>query len=190
MLRKLRLRGRTQNTQNWKVRDWPRWEENPILLFPNSLLLLFSPLKHHWLISNFDRLQVLSFESHFRPCLSVDFRDLPVFTAVRSVWGAPEPSFPVCTTVFCPRLSPLPLPPSSALLTCARSHTVHAGGVFAVLAQSPVTLPEGLSGFTAVASCALTPNSKRESHRQKGQRKEEGTNHRSSQGTPRGEDKI
>lgn len=84
----------------------------------------------------------------------------------------------------------LPLPPSSALLTCARSHTVHAGGVFAVLAQSPVTLPEGLSGFTAVASRALTPNSKRESHRQKGQRKEEGTNHRSSQGTPRGEDKI
>lgn len=49
----------------------------------------------------------------------MDFRDLPVFTAVRSFWGAPEPSFPVCATVFCPRLSPLPLPPSSALLTCA-----------------------------------------------------------------------
>lgn len=137
MLRKLRLRGRTQNTQNWKVRDWPRWEENPILLFPNSLLLLFSPLKHHWLISNFDWLQVLSFESHFRPCLSVDFRDLPVFTAVRSVWGAPEPRFPVCTTVFCPRLSP---PATPAFLSTSHMRSLpHSTRWRGVRRPRPVT---------------------------------------------------
>lgn len=75
--------------------------------FFDFLIHWFCPLRH-WLILNLGWRQVLSFDSHFRLCLSVDFSDLPIFVVVQSVLGGsdPEPSFPVRTPAFFPWAAP------------------------------------------------------------------------------------
>lgn len=78
----LRLRRAAWKSQDRRGRDRQNQEGTRILSFPNSSVL--SP-KLHWLILNFDSLQVLSFSSHVRLWFSVAFCDLPNVTVRRSV---------------------------------------------------------------------------------------------------------